>query len=196
MHYSYTYDENANFTVINDHIGSGTNDRAMTYDGLDRLKSADSPMLGGTIQYGYDQIDNITKLSGARNALYCYNNSKQLAFVRSGTSCTSGPVTTALEYDIQGNVASKNEVDYTFDYGNRLREVEGRGHYRYDAHGRRILPFLQSQGKPPVAVAARPMLYRACPNPKDHRPDIRASPAGTAGVRYRRAHVRDQIPAH
>jgi RHS repeat-associated protein len=42
-----------------------------------------------------------------------------------------------LGYDAQGNLANKNGVFYTFDYGNRLRAGELET-YRYDAQGRRI----------------------------------------------------------
>jgi len=43
---------------------------------------------------------------------------------------------------VQGNLASKGGVTYSFDYGNRLRQVQSGGSevesYRYDIHGRRV----------------------------------------------------------
>jgi RHS repeat-associated protein len=42
-----------------------------------------------------------------------------------------------LGYDAQGNLANKNGVFYTFDYGNRMR-AGGPETYRYDVQGRRI----------------------------------------------------------
>ncbi len=37
-------------------------------------------------------------------------------------------------------------MGYHFDYGNRLRWVDGRESYRYDAYGRRILAWSQQAG--------------------------------------------------
>jgi RHS repeat-associated protein len=41
-----------------------------------------------------------------------------------------------LGYDVQGNLANKSGINYTFDYGNRLR-AGGPETYRYDVQGRR-----------------------------------------------------------
>ena len=47
--------------------------------------------------------------------------------------------TATFGYDVQGNLASRNGVGYTFDAGNRLRNVTGEeGGYAYDAWGRRV----------------------------------------------------------
>jgi len=115
----------------------------MAYDGLDRLTNTTSPMFG-TASYVYDALDNLTQvsLSGGslpRTQYYCYTASNQVAFVRSGPQCTgnASPALTALTYDLQGNLASKNGTGYTFDYGNRLRSTAGQS-YRYDADGRRV----------------------------------------------------------
>src|SRR5690606_4230756 len=51
--------------------------------------------------------------------------------------CSGGTSVIGLGYDVQGNLANKNGVTYTFDYGNRLR-AGGPETYRYDAHGRRV----------------------------------------------------------
>ncbi|MCY7354818.1 MAG: RHS repeat-associated core domain-containing protein [Lysobacter sp.] len=142
--FAYGYDANSNILQITDQVGqTGRQTRSMTYDGLDRLQTAESPMFGGTMTYGYDVLDNIATVVGPdRNLRYCYNLSQQLTFVRSNSSaCDNGAAATSLVYDVQGNVASKNEVGYRFDVGNRLREVNATGmqeRYRYDAHGRRV----------------------------------------------------------
>jgi len=77
---------------------------------------------------------------GARDHYQCYDSTWRLASLRTG-SC-SGTVVTALGYDVQGNLASKGGVTYSFDYGNRLRQVQSGGSevesYRYDVHGRRV----------------------------------------------------------
>ncbi len=138
-----TFDANGNVTAITDNTPAARQTKTMAYDGLDRLTSASSPMFG-TASYAYDALDNLTQvsLSGGslpRTQYYCYTASNQVAFVRSGPQCTgnASPVLTALTYDLQGNLASKNGTGYTFDYGNRLRSTAGLG-YRYDADGRRV----------------------------------------------------------
>jgi len=54
------------------------------------------------------------------------------------TQVPGSAMVTALSYDPQGNVYNNNGVVHKFDYGNRLREVVGKGSYLYDAHGRRV----------------------------------------------------------
>nr|WP_313905082.1 RHS repeat-associated core domain-containing protein [Xanthomonas prunicola] len=49
----------------------------------------------------------------------------------------AGATIVGLSYDAQGNLRQKNAQAYTFDYGNRLREVQGKETYRYDAQGLR-----------------------------------------------------------
>ncbi len=121
-----TFDANGNVSAITDNTASGRQTRSMAYDGLDRLTSASSPMFG-TASYTYDTLDNLTQvsLSGGslpRTQYYCYNSdNNRLLFVRSGPQCSdnASPALTALTYDLQGNLASKNGTGYTFDYGNR-----------------------------------------------------------------------------
>ena len=39
---------------------------------------------------------------------------------------------------MQSNLSNSNGADHNFDYGERLRDVVGKGMYMYDAHGRRV----------------------------------------------------------
>ena len=73
----------------------------------------------------------------SRNHDYCYDASRRLTAVRAG-GC-GGTILTHLSYDVQGNLASRGPQSYRFDFGNRLREVDGVERYRYDGHGRRVL---------------------------------------------------------
>ncbi len=138
---SYDYDGNGNVAAISDGLVGARGNRTMTYDGLDRLKSVDSPMFGGTITYGYDTLDNLTALvDPTRNLRYCYSAANRLEFVRSNAAnCNDGLATTSLMYDVQGNLDNKNGQDFDFDFGNRLRAVTGKESYRYDGHGRRAM---------------------------------------------------------
>jgi len=136
---SYGFDKNANVSQITDHI-SGRQSRSMVYDGLDRLTSTTSAMFG-TATYAYDVLDNLTRVnvaggSAARNHFYCYDVKWQLTNVKTG-SCNGASVI-GLGYDVQGNLNNKNGKVFNFDFGNRLRGVNGVASYVYDAAGRRV----------------------------------------------------------
>ncbi len=136
---SYGFDKNGNVSQITDNI-AGRQNRSMVYDGLDRLTSTTSAMFG-TATYAYDVLDNLTRVnvaggSAARNHFYCYDAKWQLTNVKTG-SC-SGASVIGLGYDVQGNLNNKNGKVFDFDFGNRLRGVNGVASYVYDAAGRRV----------------------------------------------------------
>ena len=144
----YDYDQNGNVLAISDGRTGNRGNRTMTYDGLDRLTKAVSPMFG-TAMYEYDLHDNITratlitqpvppsKIAKVEDHYYCYDASWRLTNVKTG-SC-SGATVIGLGYDPQGNVLNKNGQGYEFDLGNRLRRSTGKEWYAYDGHGRRVL---------------------------------------------------------
>ncbi|WIH07033.1 RHS repeat protein [Xanthomonas translucens pv. graminis] len=141
----YDYDANGNVAGISDGA-TGRNqrgNRTMSYDGLDRLTSAQSPMFG-TATYAYDVLDNLTHVvARGRDHYYCYDVYWQLTNVKTG-NC-SGSTVIGMSYDVQGNLNNKNGQGFVFDYGNRLREATGKETYRYDGYGRRTLA-MQSGG--------------------------------------------------
>ncbi|WP_242112276.1 RHS repeat domain-containing protein [Luteimonas aquatica] len=136
---SYAYDGEANVSTITDALSGARGNRTLTYDGLNRLTKAVSPMFG-TASYAFDQLDNITRTTiggpAARDHFYCYDGYNRLTNVKTG-SC-AGATVTGLGYDTQGNVNNKNGVAYDFDYGNKLRAIGPALSYTYDAYGRRI----------------------------------------------------------
>jgi YD repeat-containing protein len=139
LHDSYDYDQHGNVQAISDGRTGNRGDRDMTYDALDRLKQAVSPMFG-TANYTYTVLDNLqtVQVTGgpkARNHTYVYDAKNQLTNV---TNTSGGATVIGLGYDPQGNVQNKNGVAYAFDQGNRLRQGAGE-QYRYDGHGRRVL---------------------------------------------------------
>ncbi|WP_434982779.1 RHS repeat domain-containing protein [Xanthomonas arboricola] len=137
---SYTYDQNGNVKSITDNASgrNGRGNRSMEYDGLDRLKSASSPMFGNAT-YAYDALDNLTKVAIAgRDQSYCYDPYWHLTNIKTGGSCNGGTVV-GLAYDMQGNLVNKNGQTYAFDFGNRLRAATNKETYRYDGNGRRTL---------------------------------------------------------
>ncbi|MCW0410503.1 RHS repeat protein [Xanthomonas sacchari] len=142
---SYKYDVNGNVASISDGATGrgGRGNRNMSYDGLDRLVRAESPMFS-VATYSYDVLDNLTHVvAPGRDHYYCYDANWQLTNVKTG-SC-SGSTVIGMSYDPQGNLSNKNGQAFVFDYGNRLRQAIGKETYRYDGNGRRTLA-LQSAG--------------------------------------------------
>lgn len=129
------YDANGNVMAITDGATAGRGNRDMGYDGLDRLTGTVSPMFG-TAVYGYDVLDNLTRVKVAgRDHTYGYDTRQRLTNVM---DTAGGASVIGLGYDVRGNLENKNGVEFRFDHGNRLRYVVGKEAYRYDAHGRRI----------------------------------------------------------
>jgi YD repeat-containing protein len=136
---SYDYDENGNVAGITDALPGQRGNRSMGYDGLDRLTSTNSTMFG-LATYTYDALDNLRTVSvgsgpRARSHTYLYDANQRLNSV---TNTSSGAQVLAMAYDAQGNLSSRAGQAFSFDFGNRLREVPGVEQYRYDAHGRRV----------------------------------------------------------
>ncbi|GAB3101309.1 hypothetical protein GCM10027159_25770 [Lysobacter terrae] len=152
LDYDYGYDANGNVDHVYDYIpdltpGTTARHRWMQYDELDRLTAVQSAMFGGDQwhRFAYDTLDNLKswKLTGVKDyANYYYDANNRLTNIQN----SSGASIVGLGYDVQGNLQNKNGQNYSFDYGNRLREVTGKESYRYDAQGRRVLAWSPTQG--------------------------------------------------
>lgn len=137
--FTYNYDANGNVTNIWDLVRGDNFSRWLSYDNLDRLTAAGSASFGGDHwhRFTYDALDNLEswKLAGVKDyADYVYDQQNRLLSIRN----TAGATVVGLDYDPQGNLQNKNGQGYEFDYGNRLRSVAGKEHYRYDGLGRRV----------------------------------------------------------
>lgn len=135
----YQYDAGGNVTTILDQQMGSVYNRHMSYDGLDRLTDAGSWRFGGDAwnRYTYDALDNLlsAQLAGVSEKNYWYDTRNRLTNVQNN----AGATTVGLSYDSQGNLKNKNGQVFTFDYGNRLRDVTGKESYAYDAYGRRTV---------------------------------------------------------
>ncbi|GAB2789967.1 RHS repeat protein [Dyella kyungheensis] len=129
----YTYDASANITSIND-LAGGPRSRSMSYDGLNRLQSANALQLWGAESFSYDTLNNIRSMTlngSVKTWRYSANNLL--------TSVTSGAETLqSFGYDNRGNTTNKNGVALTFDQADRLTSIQGYANYNYDAAGRRV----------------------------------------------------------
>ncbi|MEP6906590.1 MAG: wall-associated protein [Pseudoxanthomonas sp.] len=133
---SYDYDGNGNVAAISDGLVGNRGDRDMTYDGLDRLVTTNSPMFTGGTLYTYDVLDNLVRVKApGRDHTYVYDAKNLLSNV---TVTGQGVTVVGLGYDAQGNLNNKNGQLFDFDRGNRLRVATGKERYVYDGHGRRV----------------------------------------------------------
>ncbi len=136
----YGYDASGNVTSIDDLLPSNVSRRSMTYDGLDRLKTATAPNMWGSATYGYDVLDNLisTTITGgisARNTSHNFN-----AVTNRLTSITNGPpgFNVTYAYDSRGNVTQRNSQVFEYDLADRMKRAVGRATYTYDGFKRRV----------------------------------------------------------
>ena len=124
----YQYDQTNNLTTITDLVQSSQS-VAMSYDGLDRLKTATGPWGAGA--FDYDETGNIlTKELGSQKLLYSYDlTSKRLNTVTGGY---------AFSYDDRSNVTHNGKLAFNYNRANQLINAAGLS-YSYDGHGRRVM---------------------------------------------------------
>jgi len=136
-----SYDPNANLSGVNDLAGTApSRSKTMTYDGLDRLKTASAPGLWGSESYTYDALDNIrSRVKDGQTYDYVYDGLNRLRDLKIGNTAVH-----SYWYDLQGNTICRqtdgclNGGTLTFDLANRLQRYDGVQSYRYDAWGRRV----------------------------------------------------------
>jgi RHS repeat-associated protein len=133
----YTYDENGNVTGITD-IEQGITTRTMTYDAVDRLKTATANGTGmwGTATYSVDGLGNmrevtVTSGANARHTLLNYDATNRVTSISGSSALNFG-------YDSQGNLSTRGSAGYVFDQGNRLSSATGKASYLYDGWGHRV----------------------------------------------------------
>ena len=130
--YTHSYDSNNNITFIDDAVNGPTYDRTMTYDGLDRLITADG--FWGDGDYSYDVLGNITsKAEGNESMTYNYNTSLNRL------SSITGDNARSFTYDERGNVTDDNVHDYTYELSGNMTGVTDLSiDFEYDASKRRV----------------------------------------------------------
>jgi RHS repeat-associated protein len=133
----YTYDDGGNITqLINGWRDTDTDwnsdTESYSYDGLGRLTSGSCNAWSHS--YSYDKVGNIASKD---SVTYTLNSVNEVTSLSDGTSFT---------YDSNGNRTQKTKGvdtwDYTYDYANRLIELEENettiGTYVYDGDGGRL----------------------------------------------------------
>jgi RHS repeat-associated protein len=172
---SYTYDGNSFPLQITDSL-HGTLSRTLTYDGGNRLQTANASSLWGNTTFTYDTLDSLTKdVTGSTTTSIAINGTSNLP-----TSIVIGSTTTALSYDGEGNLKQKGTgstaTAYTFDSANELTQLVQGGTtytYSYDGKGLRTTSssasgVAQGQQVDSVYNAAGQLVYESTvttPNP-------------------------------
>lgn len=128
---SIAWDANGNVSSIADLQTGSTHNRAMAYDGLDRLVAATGTW--GTASFVYDAADNLRSSTvGARSLVHNIDANNRL------TSLT-GSQNIAMSYDANGNLLSRGAQTYRFSIANRMLHADGIVSYAYDGYGRRAI---------------------------------------------------------
>jgi RHS repeat-associated protein len=162
----YAYDANGNVVGISDELG-GAYTRTMTYDDLDRLRTARNvPKWGGTQTFSYDVLDNLrSTVAPGRTWTNQYDTSAwRLTSVDEGSSALI-----SYTYDERGRVKTRgvrNQASqaFTTDLADRVTQVSPNGaSYRYDGHGRRTMVTKGSTTTVQVYTQAGQLVYQSAP---------------------------------
>ncbi|PWK52944.1 PKD domain-containing protein [Pleionea mediterranea] len=129
VEFNYLYDFNGNIESIEDGINPNKS-HYLTYDGLDRLRSAEG--IWGAGSYDYDTLGNIkSKSIGSKIFDYEYDDNNRLSSFNNQEYL----------YDIKGRVISDSNNEYFYDFSNNLIQAKALNEggfytYRYDINNR------------------------------------------------------------
>ena len=129
MNLSYSsYDANGNITGITN-ILNPTKNKAFTYDALDRLDTATSSGIWGSLGWTYDGVGN-RQTENANTYIYAPNTNK-----------LTGANGKTFGYDNNGNTTTESARVYTYNQNQRLIQVvDGAmtAGYTYNGNGQRV----------------------------------------------------------
>lgn len=124
-----SYDQNDNLAGLIDWLDRSNDIDNMSYDGLDRLESADGKWGAGS--YTYDGLGNIkTRSISGSSITYHYNTLNRL-------NNLSGAYAYNYTYDTRGSVTHNGRYGLDFNRANQVTTAKGIP-YRYDGHNRRV----------------------------------------------------------
>ena len=119
-----------------DNVGNiiGINNEVYSFDGLNRLHTANKPANNYQASYQYDAVGNRTEqVEDGITTIYTYSPVNAL------TTSTGATYTWDARGNLVGKVQGADTWSYTFDLGNRLTQVTKNGitfgSYAYDANG-------------------------------------------------------------
>ncbi len=129
LNLGYTgYDSNGNITAITDSLDASKN-KSFTYDNLDRLWTATSTGIWGSLAWTYDGVGN--RQTENTNAYTYYQNTNKL---NTANGITFG-------YDNNGNTTTEAARQYVYNQNQRLIQVNDgsmTANYTYNGNGQRV----------------------------------------------------------
>ena len=126
------YDANGNITAITNALDA-TKNKSFTYDTLDRLASGTGSW--GSLGWTYDGVGNRQTQTNGGTSTYAY---------QTGTTKLTGITgagSAAFTFDLNGNTATENARQYTYNQNQRLIQVvDGAmtAGYTYNGNGQRV----------------------------------------------------------
>lgn len=129
----YGYDAAGNPSAITDYVNAANN-KSLSYDGLNQLRTATGPWGSGSLTY--DKRGNLkTKVLGSDSLTYNYN----LTSNRLDTITGSRPF--SFQYDLYANVSSNGARTFTYDDSSNLVSINTSPATSlvYDGNNRRVL---------------------------------------------------------
>jgi RHS repeat-associated protein len=123
-----TYDANGNIMTVNN-VVDPTKNKSFTYDALDRLSTATSSGIWGSLGWTYDGVGN-RQTEGS--TVYTYTV---------GTNKLTGAGGLNFGYDNNGNTTSQAARSYIYNQNQRLIQVNDGGttaYYTYNGNGQRV----------------------------------------------------------
>ncbi len=135
MNLSYSqYDANGNITAINNVIDP-TKNKTFGYDALDRLTSATASGIWGSLSWTYDGVGNRQTQANGGTSTYAYQTGTNKLTGITGAGAMS------FTFDLNGNTATENARQYTYNQNQRLIQVvDGAmtAGYTYSGNGQRV----------------------------------------------------------
>ncbi|MGI2081116.1 RHS repeat domain-containing protein [Shewanella putrefaciens] len=152
-----SYDSNDNLTRLIDGVDSSNNISNLSYDGVDRLRSADGKW--GTGRYIYDGLGNILSRSLNNSTInYHYSTLNRL-------NNLSGAYAYSYQYDTAGNITHNGRYSLSFNRAQQMVAAKDMA-YVYDGFNRKIKQNKPSGTAYTVYNKAGQLLYREEANGK------------------------------
>lgn len=150
-----SYDYNDNLARLIDWVDRNNDVDNLTYDGVDRLKSADGKW--GTGRYNYDGLGNVLSRSLNNSTItYNYNSLNRL-------NNLTGAYAYGYQYDTRGNVTNNGRYSLDYNLGQQMTSAKGIS-YVYDGHNRRVKQNKADGTHYSVYSQAGQLLYRLAAN--------------------------------
>jgi RHS repeat-associated protein len=138
--HTVTYDANTNVVNYNDPGQNGSMNRAMKYDGLDRLTEAYAPNQWGVANYQYDVFDNLKRSTlGLAGFTYFYDASNRVQKID-----RDGGGSYLYSHNAKGEVLNDGRNSYGWDAMGRVNAITDpatgalKERYKYDGENRRV----------------------------------------------------------